>query len=76
MPKTGLVIGKTQPLWNTGHPEKEHDMTVEEKARKIVKDMTVPCEDGIINLRVGAIIMDNTFKNKFLHCLERCILWD
>jgi hypothetical protein len=35
-------------------------MTVEEKARKIVKDMTVPCEDGIINLRVGAIIMMNT----------------
>ena len=23
------------------------------------KDMTVPCEDGIINLRVGAIIMMN-----------------
>ena len=23
------------------------------------KDMTVPCEDGIINLRVGAIIMKN-----------------
>ena len=60
MQKIGLVIGKTQPLWNTGHPERGHDMTVEEKARKIVKDMTVPCEDGIINLRVGAIIMMNT----------------
>ena len=23
------------------------------------KDMTVPCEDGLINLRVGAIIMKN-----------------
>ena len=23
------------------------------------KDMTVPCEDGIINLRVGTIIMMN-----------------
>ena len=25
----------------------------------ISKDMTVPCEDGLINLRVGAIIMKN-----------------
>ena len=23
------------------------------------RDMTVPCEDGLINLRVGAIIMKN-----------------